>query len=166
MAAMLPHRPGTNGTTSSNGSNTHRTSLSSFPTSSRSTSQMSQRHMQQPLQSSAPHVHDTNRTSDGSSKTPSSGLSSQHSSISMAAYKPPARGRRLRSQYPRGSSENHVEYILVASFHVDRGPIMEHQYPGAISGDEHMLAELMLPDQAHVLRRHPDRRRARDDPGR
>ena len=27
---------------------------------------------------------------------------------------------------------------------------MEHQYPGAISGDESMLAELMLPDQAHV----------------
>lgn len=27
---------------------------------------------------------------------------------------------------------------------------MEHQYPGAISGDEHMLAELMLPDQTHV----------------
>lgn len=26
---------------------------------------------------------------------------------------------------------------------------MEHQYPGAISGDENMLAELMLPDQAH-----------------
>lgn len=46
--------------------------------------------------------------------------------------------------------ERHVEYILVASFHVDRGPIMEHQYPGPISGDEHMLAELMLPDQAHV----------------
>ena len=48
------------------------------------------------------------------------------------------------------SPEQHVEYILVASFHVDRGPIMEHQYPGAISGDENMLAELMLPDQAHV----------------
>ena len=31
---------------------------------------------------------------------------------------------------------------------------MEHQYPGAISGDENMLAELMLPDQAHV--RHQD----------
>jgi hypothetical protein len=29
---------------------------------------------------------------------------------------------------------------------------MEHQYPGAISGDENMLAELMLPDQAHVRR--------------
>jgi len=27
---------------------------------------------------------------------------------------------------------------------------MEHQYPGAISGDENMLAELMLPDQTHV----------------
>ena len=39
---------------------------------------------------------------------------------------------------------------MVASFDIDRGPIMEHQYPGAISGDENMLAELMLPDQAHV----------------
>jgi len=27
---------------------------------------------------------------------------------------------------------------------------MEHQYPVSITGDEHMLAELMLPDQAHV----------------
>ena len=48
------------------------------------------------------------------------------------------------------SSERHVEYILVASFDIDQGPTMEHQYPGAISGDENMLAELMLPDQAHV----------------
>jgi hypothetical protein len=38
----------------------------------------------------------------------------------------------------------------VASFDIDRGPIMEHQYPGAISPDENMLAELMLPDQTHV----------------
>ena len=29
---------------------------------------------------------------------------------------------------------------------------MEHQYPGAISGDENMLAELMLPDQVHNRR--------------
>lgn len=43
-----------------------------------------------------------------------------------------------------------MEYILVASFDIDKGPIMEHQYPVAITGDEHMLAELMLPDQAHV----------------
>ncbi|QKX53307.1 uncharacterized protein TRUGW13939_00385 [Talaromyces rugulosus] len=58
--------------------------------------------------------------------------------------------RRFKSQYPLDSSERHVEYILVASFHIDRGPIMEHQYPAAISGDESMLAELMLPDQTHV----------------
>ncbi|CAO2657313.1 Nn.00g034390.m01.CDS01 [Neocucurbitaria sp. VM-36] len=59
-------------------------------------------------------------------------------------------GMRLRSQYPADAIENHVEYILVASFDIDRGSIMEHQYPAAISGDETMLAELMLPDQAHV----------------
>ncbi|KAJ5526570.1 hypothetical protein N7513_010729 [Penicillium frequentans] len=58
--------------------------------------------------------------------------------------------RRCKSQYPLDSPERHVEYILVASFHIDRGPIMEHQYPAAISGDESMLAELMLPDQTHV----------------
>ncbi len=27
---------------------------------------------------------------------------------------------------------------------------MDHQYPGAISPDENMLAELMLPDQTHI----------------
>ncbi|KAF2093750.1 spindle pole body interacting protein, partial [Rhizodiscina lignyota] len=57
---------------------------------------------------------------------------------------------QVRSQYPRDSMENHVEYILVASFDIDRGSVMEHQYPGPISGDETMLAELMLPDQAHM----------------
>lgn len=68
---------------------------------------------------------------------------------SLAATRPRA-GMRLRSQYPADSIENHVEYILVASFDIDRGSVMEHQYPTAISGDETMLAELMLPDQAHV----------------
>ena len=56
----------------------------------------------------------------------------------------------MKSQYPADSSERHVEYILVASFDIDRGSVMEHQYPGPVGGDEHMLAELMLPDQAHV----------------
>lgn len=56
----------------------------------------------------------------------------------------------MRSQYPADGVENHVEYILVASFDIDRGSVMEHQYPGPISGDETMLAELMLPDQAHM----------------
>ena len=27
---------------------------------------------------------------------------------------------------------------------------MEHQYPGVVGGDEHMLADLMLPDQTHL----------------
>ena len=27
---------------------------------------------------------------------------------------------------------------------------MEHQYPGPVDGDEHVLAELMLPDQTHL----------------
>ncbi|RMD40310.1 hypothetical protein DV735_g4799, partial [Chaetothyriales sp. CBS 134920] len=58
--------------------------------------------------------------------------------------------KRLKSQYPLDSAEPHVEYILVASFDIDRGPIMEHQYPGAINPDENMLAELMLPDQTHM----------------
>jgi hypothetical protein len=95
------------------------------------------------------------RASDPSfkGKTPS-GASSHHSSLSASAHPrydaAVRRPRKLRSQYPRGSTENHVEYILVASFDIDRGPVMEHQYPVAITGDEHMLAELMLPDQAHV----------------
>ncbi|WPG97917.1 protein mesa [Acrodontium crateriforme] len=58
--------------------------------------------------------------------------------------------RPVRSQYPADSTEKHVEYILVASFDIDRGSVMEHQYPGPVGGDEHMLAELMLPDQTHL----------------
>ncbi|KAH7023766.1 docking domain of Afi1 for Arf3 in vesicle trafficking-domain-containing protein [Ilyonectria destructans] len=129
-----------------------RTSLASFP-SSRSTSQMSQP-SPPPSRSPFPPALDPDRVSDPSSKskTPSSGLSSHHSSLS-APRRINAEGRpsrKLRSQYPRTSTENHVEYILVASFDIDRGPIMEHQYPVAITGDENMLAELMLPDQAHA----------------
>lgn len=109
----------------------------------------------------------TDRTSNQSNKSTKASGSSQHSSLSGPAGAAGAAGghhghghgnnsdarsrRRLRSQYPRGASaENHVEYILVASFDVDKGPIMEHQYPVAITGDEHMLAELMLPDQTHL----------------
>ncbi|KAK8088778.1 Spindle pole body interacting protein [Apiospora hydei] len=134
-----------------------RASLSSFPPS-RSASQMS--HSSRPARSPQPPIAaDTDRTSDPSSKSNKrssagsrTGASSQHSSLSAPKrYNPDAQSpRRLRSQYPRGSIDNHVEYILVASFDIDRGPVMEHQYPVAITGDEHMLAELMLPDQAHV----------------
>lgn len=61
----------------------------------------------------------------------------------------PTKSRHLKSQYPAQSNQSHVEFVLVASFDIHRGSIMEHQYPGFISSDEHMLAELMLPDQAH-----------------
>jgi hypothetical protein len=71
----------------------------------------------------------------------------ESSRLSLEKVEPVA---RMRSQYPADSTERHVEYILVASFDIDRGSVMEHQYPAAISGDETMLAELMLPDQAHV----------------
>lgn len=57
--------------------------------------------------------------------------------------------RWLKPQYPQDDENGHVEFILVAAFDIDRGSVMEHQYPGPISGDESMLAELMLPDQSH-----------------
>jgi hypothetical protein len=85
MASALAHsniyhnaRPSTNGTSSSYGSGNPNTSLSSFPPS-RSPSQMSR--SPQP-----PHIDTNQRTSDsnsnGHSKTPSSIVSSQHSSLS------------------------------------------------------------------------------------
>lgn len=99
-------------------------------------------------------MNENDRTSDPDlrSKTSSLEHSSQHSSLSAPRRlnADAQNSRRLRPQYPQGSSDNHVEYILVASFDIDRGPVMEHQYPVAITGDENMLAELMLPDQAHA----------------
>ncbi|EHK41432.1 hypothetical protein TRIATDRAFT_250164 [Trichoderma atroviride IMI 206040] len=107
-----------------------------------------------PSRSPQPPMAETDRTSDPSmkSKASSIGPSSQHSSLSAARRTNEGSypQKRVRSQYPRGSDANHVEYILVASFDIDRGPVMEHQYPVAITGDENMLAELMLPDQAHA----------------
>lgn len=155
------HRISSNGNGSATTLDHMRTaSLSSFPASSRSGSQISHlSHHSRPVPP-AGMVSETDRTSNPSSKskTPSTGtgVSSQHSSLSAGAlphrYNPDAHPpRRLKSQYPRGSdTENHVEYILVASFDIDKGSIMEHQYPVAITGDEHMLAELMLPDGAHM----------------
>lgn len=150
LRVAMPHHGSARDSNSSNGA--RRTSLSSFP-SSRSHSAMSRR--SRPSRSPhPPPVLDTDHAFNASAnpKTPSSGVSSQHSSLlAPKRYNPEAHSKReLRSQYPLGEAENHVEYILVASFDIDKGPIMEHQYPVAITGDEHMLAELMLPDQAHV----------------
>ena len=71
------------------------------------------------------------------------------SRTSSQSHKVGAGMSRLRSQYPADAVERHVEYILVASFDIDRGSVMENQFPSAISGDETTLAELMLPDQVH-----------------
>lgn len=142
-------RPPTNGTASSVGSgHNKRTSLSSIPPS-RPQSHISERSHQSKL--SIRGIEHTNQSSSSGqdADTPSSNVS-PHPSL-PPKFNPNAHSqRRLKSQYPRGDNENHVEYILVASFDIDRGPVMEHQYPVAITGDEHMLAELMLPDQAHV----------------
>lgn len=103
--------------------------------------------------SSFSHYPSHYKVSSQSSLVPPSPRGSFRSSqrISTVPEDGPFRStKRLKPQYPLHSSEPHVEYILVASFDVDRGSIMEHQYPGAISPDENMLAELMLPDQTHV----------------
>ncbi|KAI9804872.1 MAG: hypothetical protein M1825_001241 [Sarcosagium campestre] len=153
MASVLPYRQQQSTPTSAAPdvrAPGRKPSLSSFPTS-RSPSAMSHSRMRPPSRSPLPPNH-RNRQSDGSSVSPVSLVSSQQSFVSATQghVNGDSKRARLKSQYPRKDAENHVEYILVASFHVDRGPIMEHQYPGAISGDESMLAELMLPDQAHV----------------
>jgi len=149
---VLPYltRTNTNQSLSNGAGGNQRASLSSFP-SSRSNSASGLSHP------SRPHVIDTDRTSNPSFKSKTSSYESQtivseDSSVSILARNNPisTSPRKLRSQYPRESSENHVEYILVASFDIDRGPVMEHQFPVAITSDEHMLAELMLPDQAHA----------------
>lgn len=103
--------------------------------------------------SSISHQPSHYKVSSQSSLAPPSPRGSNSSSgrISTVFEDAPFRPtKRVRSQYPLHSSEPHVEYILVASFDIDRGPIMEHQFPGAISPDENMLAELMLPDQTHL----------------
>ncbi|RHZ56867.1 hypothetical protein Glove_396g3 [Diversispora epigaea] len=44
----------------------------------------------------------------------------------------------------------HVTHILLAEFDIDKGSSLTHQYPFATGTDEHLLAELMLPDGAHL----------------
>ncbi|KAJ1919805.1 hypothetical protein H4219_001714 [Mycoemilia scoparia] len=43
-----------------------------------------------------------------------------------------------------------VDYILVAEFDIDEGSILRHQYPQPTGADENHIAELMLPDGAHL----------------
>lgn len=143
MASVVAQRPATNGVTAAQNVLQRQSSFSSFPTSrspSLSTRNNKSARSPQPV---------TVRESAGSPN--SSPNHSRRSSLSATrTANQQESNRKIRSQYPSNSPENHVEYILVASFDIDRGSVMEHQYPAPISGDEHMLAELMLPDQAHV----------------
>jgi len=136
MAEVMAQR--TNGASAAPGLQ-RQPSFSSFPPS-RSPSLISSRNDSRKPRSPQPPML---REGDGS-------FSSSHASSPSPTVGRSRPGGKIRSQYPADSVENHVEYILVASFDIDRGSVMEHQYPGPISGDETMLAELMLPDQAHV----------------
>ena len=136
MATTLPLRSNTNST----GSHSSR-KLNSFP-SSISGNNLTVKH--QYSRSNVSHQ-------STSASYHSSHSASQHSSAQQQLSSPQKRAQRnakpVKSQYPADSNEKHVEYILVASFDIDRGSIMEQQYPAPVGGDEHMLAELMLPDQ-------------------
>ncbi|KAM0717705.1 hypothetical protein Q7P37_007557 [Cladosporium fusiforme] len=152
----LPARPKTN-----TASSTRRPSLNSFPSnvSKRSVSNPIQHdftHHRQHHPAPSQHSRDSNsgseirRSSTNSfASPPPVPLKSPAANMSMAAA-PGPHARTIKSQYPASGGEKHVEYILVASFDIDRGSIMEHQYPGPVGGDEVMLAELMLPDQTHT----------------
>lgn len=41
-------------------------------------------------------------------------------------------------------------FCLVAEFDIDKGSTLSYQYPEPVNHDEHMLAELMLPDGVHA----------------
>ncbi|KAF2476187.1 spindle pole body interacting protein [Lindgomyces ingoldianus] len=127
-----------------NGGLQRQASFSSFPPS-RSPSSISTRNDNKKGRSPQPPMVREDDVSYSSSHPHSC-----NSSLSAPRVAKSKNAAKMRSQYPADSVENHVEYILVASFDIDRGSVMEHQYPGPISGDETMLAELMLPDQAHV----------------
>lgn len=63
------------------------------------------------------------------------------------------------SALPRTESSNssrssfpfqHCSFCLSAEFDIDKGSTLSHQYPAPSGHDEHMLAELMLPDGVHA----------------
>ncbi|EST05000.2 Arf3-interacting protein 1, N-terminal domain protein [Kalmanozyma brasiliensis GHG001] len=48
------------------------------------------------------------------------------------------------------SNNGYCTFCLLAEFDIDRGSTLSHQYPAPTGYDEHMLAELMLPDGVHA----------------
>ncbi|SPO26732.1 uncharacterized protein UTRI_04039_B [Ustilago trichophora] len=47
-------------------------------------------------------------------------------------------------------SNSYCTFCMLAEFDIDRGSTLSHQYPAPTGYDEHMLAELMLPDGVHA----------------
>lgn len=137
MADVIAQRPGPPSSSAQPGGLQRQPSFSSFPSRSPSA-----RHDARKARSLQPPVVPEAEADDVDDTAPSSRTSAQSHPFSPAMT-------ALRSQYPADAVERHVEYILVASFDIDRGSVMENQYPAAISGDETTLAELMLPDQVH-----------------
>ncbi|KAK0366586.1 hypothetical protein LTR02_007667 [Friedmanniomyces endolithicus] len=138
MATVLSARPNTNSTGTTNSTASRAVSTQHPTLSSNSDSASAHSH--------APY-HDHESVQLPPPRHASSGLTTGNGIPSPMTRR---RQRPIKSQYPANSTEKHVEYILVASFDIDRGSVMEHQYPGPVGGDEHMLAELMLPDQTHL----------------
>ncbi|KAK0921609.1 hypothetical protein LTR91_003295 [Friedmanniomyces endolithicus] len=138
MATVLSARPNTNSTGTTNSTASRAVSTQHPTLSSNSDSASAHSH--------APY-HDHESVQLPPPRHASSGLTNGNGIPSPMTRR---RQRPIKSQYPANSTEKHVEYILVASFDIDRGSVMEHQYPGPVGGDEHMLAELMLPDQTHL----------------
>ncbi|CEH17866.1 hypothetical protein CBOM_04247 [Ceraceosorus bombacis] len=44
----------------------------------------------------------------------------------------------------------HCHFVLLAEFNIDKGSTLSYQFPAPLEHDDHMLAELMLPDGAHA----------------
>src|SRR5690242_20061657 len=137
MADVIAQRPGAPSSSAQPGGLQRQPSFSSFPSRSPSA-----RHDARKARSPQPPVVPEAEADDVDDTAPSSRTSAQLHALGPAMT-------ALRSQYPADAVERHVEDILVASFDLDRGSVMETQYPAAISGDETTLAELMLPDQVH-----------------
>ncbi|KAI9203833.1 stabilization of polarity axis-domain-containing protein [Polychytrium aggregatum] len=53
-------------------------------------------------------------------------------------------------EIPQRASFAHVDHIMVADFDIDKGASLTHQYPTKTGTHENILAELMLPDGAHL----------------
>lgn len=52
--------------------------------------------------------------------------------------------------YSNGGGSGYCTFCMLAEFDIDRGSTLSHQYPAPTGYDEHMLAELMLPDGVHA----------------